>query len=104
MFSLLVVENMSTLYTGRKYVSFYVLVENMSVENVSVENVSVKNMSVEKMSRCRAWDSNHGPQDGRRRQSHRAMAAALSLLNFHGAIMLANLLLHPLSTPIGSEF
>ena len=36
---------------GRKYVSFCVLVENVSVENVSVENVSV-----EKTSRCRFYD------------------------------------------------
>ena len=33
----LVVENMSTLFTGRKCVPFYILVFNVSVENVSVK-------------------------------------------------------------------
>ena len=33
----LVVENLSTLFTGRKYVPFYILVFNVSVENVSVK-------------------------------------------------------------------
>ena len=47
---------MSTLFSGRKYVPFYVLVENMSVEKTSVENMSVRKMSVENMSRCLKCD------------------------------------------------
>ena len=54
------VNNVSTLFSGRKYVPFYywsllvkkVSVEKVSVEKVSVEKVSVEKMSVEKTSRC----------------------------------------------------
>ena len=39
--------------------------------------ISIQN---EKKCRWRAWDSNPGPQDGKRRQKHGAMAATLIFL------------------------
>ena len=51
-------------------------------------------MQIEKKHRCCAWDSNPGPQDGRRRRNHRAMAATPNSYYFFSSIFLAL----PLST------
>ena len=48
-----------------------------------LDTISIKNGK--KHSWC-AWDSNPGPQDGRRRQNHGAMAARVKKMFVHNAL------------------